>query len=136
MSTGAIVAIAIGAAIILIILLALVIPRMRARKAEQQLATRREEVAGAHRDAAAEREAKARIAESEAQRARADAQLHEARADLHDRGLADDQLDRDGAALERDDAVPADGSPSVAAGDGSAEDVRAGERDRPATPQG
>jgi F0F1-type ATP synthase membrane subunit b/b' len=95
MSTGAWIAIIAGAAILLLILFAAVVPRMRARRHEHQLETRRGEMAEAHREEAQEREAKARLAESEAQRERAEAELHSARADLHERGLADEELDRE-----------------------------------------
>jgi len=93
MSTGAWIAIIAGAVILLLLLFAVVLPRMRARRHEHQLETRRGEVAEAHREVAAEREAKARLAESEAQRQRAEAEQHAARADLHERGLADDELE-------------------------------------------
>ncbi|HKG39776.1 MAG TPA: hypothetical protein VKB25_12360 [Conexibacter sp.] len=84
--------------LILLVLLAVVLPRMRARRHERQLENRRGELANQHREVAAEQSARARQAEGEAKRAEAEAELHEARADLHDRGLADDEIDgtRDG----------------------------------------
>lgn len=91
MSTGVIIAIAAGV-LILLVLLAVVMPRMRGRRHERQLETRRGELASQHREAAAEQAARAREAESQAKRAEAEAELHEARADLHDRGLADDEF--------------------------------------------
>ena len=94
MSTGAVVAIAAGAVIILLILLALV-SRMRAHSTERRREARRGELASAHRDAAGESERRARLAEREARRERAEADLHEAKADLHEHGLADEELDRD-----------------------------------------
>jgi hypothetical protein len=103
MSTGAIVAIVI-AALIVLALVAIVIPRMRARGEERRLQARREEVAGRHRAQAEDRQLRAEhsehqatIAEAEAQKARAEAELHESRAQLHERGLADDRLDEDNA---------------------------------------
>jgi F0F1-type ATP synthase membrane subunit b/b' len=87
MSTGAIIAIVAGA-VILLVLFAVVLPRLRGRRHERQLEARRGELASRHRE-----EARARAAESEAKRAEAEAELHEARADLHDRGLADEELD-------------------------------------------
>jgi len=97
-STGAIIAIVAGAVILLIVLFALVMPRMRARKRERQLETRRGELASQHREAATEQQARARAAQSEAKRAEAEAELHQARADLHDQGLADDEIRGDGRA--------------------------------------
>jgi Flp pilus assembly protein TadB len=94
MSTGAIVAI-IVAALVIIAIVAFVLPRSRAQSRERQVRNRREEVAGAHREAADERMARADVAEREARRERAEAELHESRAQLHQEGLADDELDRD-----------------------------------------
>jgi hypothetical protein len=96
-STGAIIAIAAGA-VILLIVFAVLVPRMRGRRRQRQLETRRGELANRHREEAAEQAARAREAESEAKRAEAEAELHEARADLHDRGLADEELDGSGHA--------------------------------------
>jgi uncharacterized membrane protein len=95
MSTGATIAIVAGAVILLLILLVAVRRLTARRRAERRLEGRRQEVAGAHRDAAQERTARADLAEREAQRARAEAEEHRARAALHEHGLADDQLDRD-----------------------------------------
>jgi len=105
MSTGAIIAIAVVAAIILIALF-VALPRLRQRsmerKRERELMERRETVATEHRQEASARveraeaaEQRARIAEQEARRERAEAQLHEERATATDRGLADDDLMRD-----------------------------------------
>jgi type II secretory pathway pseudopilin PulG len=108
MSTGAIIAI-IVVAILIVAVFAIALPRMRANARERELAQRRNEVAGAHRDRASDRLARAEEAEHIAARERADAELHESRARLHERGLADDQLDDEhdrlgGArARERDD---------------------------------
>ena len=101
MSTGAIIAIVVVVLIILALLVLL--PRMRGaaeqKKAERELHSRRETVAGEHRQAAAQGESraeiaerKARIAEQEAQRDRADAKLQAERAEMHERGLADHEL--------------------------------------------
>ena len=101
MSTGLIIAIVV--AVLIILALIVLLPRMRGtaqqQKAERELHSRRETVASEHRQAAeagenraeiAER--KARIAEQEAQRDRAEAKLQSERAEMHDRGLADDEL--------------------------------------------
>jgi FtsZ-interacting cell division protein ZipA len=92
MSAGAIVAIVIGA-LIIIALLAFVLPRMRARKQERQLNKARGRAAEGHREIAEERVERARLAERQAQRERAEAELHQSRADMHERGLADDELE-------------------------------------------
>ena len=92
MSTGAIVAIVV-AALIIIALIALVVPRMQARSRERAVARRRNEVAGAHREVAEQRLAEAERAEQVARAERAEAELHASRADLHEQGLADDELD-------------------------------------------
>ncbi len=91
MTTGAIIAIVV-AAIVIVALLAFVLPRMRGHKREREIARRREQVAGAHREVARERLADAERAEREARAQRAEAELHESRAALHDDGLADDEL--------------------------------------------
>ena len=91
-STGAIIAIAVVAALVLIAIFAL-IPRMNRAREERRLQGRREEVAGRHREEASVREERAELAEREARRARAEAEIHEHEADLHERGMADDRLD-------------------------------------------
>lgn len=116
MSTGAIIAIVVAAAIIILIV-AVLMPRLRAKQEERRLVSRRQEVAGAHRERAQDRIAEADMAEKEAQRRRAEAELHETRAEMHDRGLADDNLeqehgrfvrgDGDDAAVEDDRTTPA-----------------------------
>lgn len=103
MSTGAIIAIVAGAVILLIVFAALV-PRMRSRRRHRQLETRRGELASQHRDVAAEQQARARAAQSEAKRAEAEAELHEARAELHEQGLADEEIRDDGGNGRTDDA--------------------------------
>jgi ABC-type multidrug transport system fused ATPase/permease subunit len=108
MSAGAIVAIAIGAALILIAVIALItlLPRMRERRRvkqrERELQQRREAVAEQHRGEADTRarqaeaaEQRARMAEQEARRERAEAELHQQRASAHERGLADHELIED-----------------------------------------
>ena len=112
MSTGAIVALAIIAALILILFVA-VLPRMRRASAERKLQARRREIAGRHREEAESREAHAQLAEREAQRARAEAELHEHEAELHERGLVDPDDERAGRferppAIERDQAYAND----------------------------
>lgn len=108
MSTGLIVAIVVVA--IIIIALVVLLPRMRGaarqKKAKSELHSRRETVAGEHREEAAQRENraeqaehKARIAEQTAQRERAEASMQNERASMHDRGMADDELIEEG---ERD----------------------------------
>ena len=92
MSAGAIIVIVI-VALLIVALFAIVMPRMRANARERELARRRDEVAGAHRDRASDRLARAEEAEHIAARERAEAELHETRARLHERGLADDELD-------------------------------------------
>ena len=91
MTTGAIIAIVV-AAIVIIALLALVLPRLRGKKREREIVRRREQVAGAHREVARERLADADRAEREARAQRAEAELHESRAALHEDGLADEDL--------------------------------------------
>jgi Flp pilus assembly protein TadB len=93
-STGLIIAIVV-IAIVLIALFAFVMPRARARAREREISRRRDEVAGAHRERADDRAARAEYAEQQARRERAEAELHESRARLHERGLADDELDAD-----------------------------------------
>jgi flagellar biosynthesis/type III secretory pathway M-ring protein FliF/YscJ len=92
MSTGLIIAIVV-VAILLIALFAVVMPRARAKAREREIMRQRDEVAGAHRDHAEDRAARAEYAEQQARRERAEADLHESRARLHERGLADDELD-------------------------------------------
>jgi hypothetical protein len=99
MSTGAIVAIVV-VVIVGIALVAVVGSRLRARAGARRLEEQRDRVADAHRQEADTRMARAELAEHEAHRERAEAELHEARAKLHERGLADDQLDRDADQLE------------------------------------
>jgi type II secretory pathway pseudopilin PulG len=92
MSTGAIIAI-IVVAVIVVVLFAVVMPRVRAGRREREIARRREEVAGAHREVADQRMARAERAERLARAERAEAELHSSRAELHEQGLADDELD-------------------------------------------
>jgi flagellar biosynthesis/type III secretory pathway M-ring protein FliF/YscJ len=92
MSTGLIIAIVV-IAVVLIALFAFVMPRARAKARERELVRQRDEVAGAHRERAEDRAARAEYAEQQARRERAEADLHESRARLHERGLADDELD-------------------------------------------
>jgi type II secretory pathway pseudopilin PulG len=91
MSTGVIIAIVV-VAVILLVLFAVAMPRMRERSRARELERHRGEVAGAHRDQASARTARAEEAEQIAARERAEAELHETRARMHERGLADDEL--------------------------------------------
>ncbi len=104
MSTALIVVIVVAAIIILALLVML--PRMRAASqrnaAERELHSRRDRVAGEHREAATARERsaeraeqKARLAEQAAEKERAEAGLEQQRAEMHERGLADDELIED-----------------------------------------
>jgi Flp pilus assembly protein TadB len=102
MSTGTIVAIVV-VALILVALFAFILPRARARARERRIEHRRQEVAGAHREVANERLARAELAEREARRERAEAELHESRANLHEQGLADDRLEEDHDRFVRED---------------------------------
>jgi hypothetical protein len=92
MSTGVVIAIVI-AALVVIAILALLVPRMRARAAERRITQARSRAAEGHREVAEERMDRARLAEREAQRDRAEAELHQARAHMHEEGRADEALD-------------------------------------------
>jgi flagellar biosynthesis/type III secretory pathway M-ring protein FliF/YscJ len=94
MSTAVIIVIVV-AVLIVLALVVFAAPRMRARRRERELEHRRGQVADAHREQAAARSTRAEEAEQVAARERAEAELHETRARLHERGLADDELDRD-----------------------------------------
>jgi hypothetical protein len=94
MTTATIIAIVV-IALILLAIVAFVLPRSRARAREREVIRRREEVAGAHREVAQERETRAEQAERVARAERAEAELHASRAELHEQGLADDELDAD-----------------------------------------
>jgi hypothetical protein len=107
MSTAAIIALVI-AALIVVALFAIVMPRARARAREREIIRRRQEVAGAHREVAEERMARAERAERLARAERAEADLHASRAELHEQGLADDELDREHQRFVRDDAAATD----------------------------
>jgi hypothetical protein len=158
MSTGLIIAIVVVA--LILIALAVMLPRMRAsaarKQAERELHSRRQAVAGEHRSEAAQREEraeeaeqKARMAQQAAERERAEANLHNERADMHERGRADDELiddhERDrfadvantGGAPDGADYDPATTGTSDRDGDGHTVDDRAreatGRDDQPAT---
>jgi len=131
MSTGLIVAIVVAAIIILALLVLL--PRMRAasqrKAAERELHSRRERVAGEHREAATARERsaeraeqKARIAQQTAEKERAEAGLMEERASMHERGMADHELVDDS---ERDKFADVMSTPGDRDGDGHTMDDRA-----------
>lgn len=91
MSTGVIIAIVVVVLIVLAIFA--LMPRMRAKSREREIARRRTEVADTHREHASARTARAEEAEQIAARERAEAELHETRARMHERGLADDELE-------------------------------------------
>ncbi len=137
MSTGLIVAIVVVAIIILVLLVLL--PRMRAtadrKKAERELHSRRDAVAGEHRSAAAQRETraeqaeqKARIAQQTAERERAEAGLQSEQASMHERGMADHELIDDN---ERDRFADVAGSPGT--GDADRDAHTSDDRARAAT---
>ena len=92
MSTGAIIAIAVIAAIILIALV-VALPRMKRSAAERKLQTERRQRAEEHRSRAQLQQTKAELAEQEARKQRAEAEIHAKRAELHEHGLADEELD-------------------------------------------
>jgi F0F1-type ATP synthase membrane subunit b/b' len=87
----------IVAVIVVAGILFLLVPRLKAGAAERQLDQRRQDEAARLREGAADRQAKADLAEREANLARAEADAQEARARVHERGLADEELDTDGA---------------------------------------
>jgi flagellar biosynthesis/type III secretory pathway M-ring protein FliF/YscJ len=126
MSTGVIVAIVVVAALLLL-LFAVVLPRSRAKARERELMQRRDEVAGAHRERADQRAARAEMAEHEAARERAEAELHETRARLHERGLADEELDQERERL----GVDTDGRTD----DGASRERFSSERDATVPPE-
>jgi C4-dicarboxylate-specific signal transduction histidine kinase len=95
MSTGAIVAIVVGVAVVLG-LLAWLVPRLRRTQLERELQRRRGTAVEHHREEAEGRRLRAETAEREAQRERAEAELHESRAAMHERGMADHELAGDG----------------------------------------
>ena len=92
MSTGAIIAIAAVAALVLIAL-TIAIPRMKRSAAERKLQQERRARAEEHRSHADQQRTKAELAEQEARKQRAEAEIHAKRAELHENGLADDELE-------------------------------------------
>lgn len=107
MTTGAIIAIVV-IALVLLAVVAVVLPRARARAREREINRRRQEVAGAHREVAEDRMARAQRAENVARAERAEAEMHASRAELHEQGLADDDLEDDHRRFVRGDEA-ADG---------------------------
>ena len=109
MDTGAIIAIAVIAAIILIAVL-VALPRMRSKAADRKLDNKRQEVASQHREEADTRtreaemaearaqqqRSEAELAQAEANKQRSDAEIHAKRAELHEEGLADEDLQSGG----------------------------------------
>lgn len=92
MSTGAIIAIAVLAAIVLVALF-VVVPRMRRSAAERRLNWERQKRAEEHRERAKLQQTRADLAEQEARKQRAEAEIHAKRAELHEHGLADHELE-------------------------------------------
>ena len=92
MSTGAIIAIAAVAALVLIAL-TIAIPRMRRSAAERKIQQERRARAEEHRSHADQQRTKAELAEQEARKQRAEAEIHAKRAELHENGLADHELE-------------------------------------------
>jgi flagellar biosynthesis/type III secretory pathway M-ring protein FliF/YscJ len=112
MSTGAIIAIVVGALIVIGVVIALI---ARARSGERALNRRRQEAAGAHRQQAEVRgreaeqaEQRAKLAQAEAERHRADARLQNERAEAYEQGRADDRL-RDGEGADGHGSDPGPG---------------------------
>jgi uncharacterized membrane protein len=107
MSTVVIIVI-VAVVVVLVVALLAVLPALRRRRRERELERARTEQAQLHRDEARDRAARADLAEQEAAKARAEAEIHEKRAELHERGLADDELERGaeprGGRFRRDDA--------------------------------
>jgi FtsZ-interacting cell division protein ZipA len=108
MSTGAIIAIAVGAVLLIGLIIYAVVLSPK-RREQRRLEQARTEAAERHREHASTRHTEASIAEQraeeaklkaqraehEAELARKEATLHEGRADLHEQGLADDELQTD-----------------------------------------
>jgi len=94
MDTGAIIAIAVVAAVILIALL-VALPRMRRQAEERKVEQHRTAAAEHHRVEADQKRKHAELAEAEAKKARAEAEMDAKRAELHEHGLADHELGLD-----------------------------------------
>jgi Tfp pilus assembly protein PilX len=117
MSTGLIIVIAIVVILAIIAIAMLASPK---RREQRRLNAERDRAIEHHRGEARQREERADLADQRAQEARLEAervehearmereraQLHENRADLHQRGLADDELRREGDSTA---ATPANG---------------------------
>ena len=123
---------------VIIIALLVLLPRMRnaarQKQAERELHSRRQAVAGEHREVATQRESaaeqaehKARMAEQAAQRERAEASRQHERAEMHERGLADDELIDDSERDRFADVAGPDRSSADADRDGHTDDDRARE---------
>ena len=100
MSTGLIIAI-VAVVVVAVALVAFVASRTGDRRRQRELNRRRQVAAERHRRQAETRteraqiaEQRARIAEQEAERERAAAGLEHERAVAHERGMADDELER------------------------------------------
>lgn len=93
MSTAVIIVIA---AVVAVVVLGLaVMPSMRRRQAERQLDERRDQRVDLHKREATESRLRADLAEQEAAQSRAEADAHATRAQMHERGLADEDLQRE-----------------------------------------
>lgn len=125
MSTGLIIVIAIVVILAIIAIAMLASPK---RREQRRLNAERDRAIEHHRGEARQREERADLADQRAQEARLEAervehearmereraQLHENRADLHQRGLADDELGREGDSTA---ATPANGDGRFDGGD-------------------
>ncbi len=87
-------------AVIAAIVLAVMLPRMRAAKHEREVRQARVRAAEEHRSVADDRARRAEAAETEARRARAEAEMHQEEARLAEMGHRDDRLfDREDRSL-------------------------------------
>lgn len=115
MDTGAIIAIAVIAALILIALL-VALPRMRRKAEERKVEQHRTQAAEHHRTEAEQRRHEAELAEADAKRARAEADINAKRAELHEQGLADHELGIEGTGTTRATETTGDGMREVSGG--------------------
>ncbi len=79
-------------ALIAAVVVAVLLPRMKAAKREREVHRVRGEVAEQHRSVADDRARRAEAAEAEARRARAEAEMHDQEAHLAELGERDDRL--------------------------------------------
>lgn len=132
---SAVLIVVVAVIVVALIALALLVPRMRTRaemrRRENELEYRRQQVANAHREEAAESERRAevaghraRIAEQDARREHAEAELAKERATLHEHGRADQELvdeaereDFTGTSVASEDVAPKDQSEQISGGE-------------------